>query len=96
MIMKGDKMKRCSINSRKVIVGRILDLIGLHSWKSCYLGSLFSLGHIDRYFWTTYCGCTNFLTYQVLPCEWLNVGWICLKGMLSPKLYTGLVGLLDG
>ena len=24
------------------------------------------------------------------------MGWICLKEMLSPKLYTGLVGLLDG
>jgi hypothetical protein len=39
------------------------------------------------------CGCPKFLAYHVLPCEWLNMGWICLMEMLSPKLYTGLVGL---
>jgi hypothetical protein len=38
----------------------------------------------------------NFLAYHVSPCEWLNVDWICLKGILSQKLYTGLVRLPNG
>ena len=38
----------------------------------------------------------NFLVYHVPLWEWAERGLSCLEGMLSPKLYTRLVDLLDG
>jgi hypothetical protein len=43
-----------------------------------------------------YVDAQNFLIYHVSLCEWDERGLSCLKGVLSPKLYTGLVGLFGG